>query len=29
MAPVLARSDLLITRNVEWANLALGFEQVR
>lgn len=27
IAPVLARSDLLITRNVEWANVALGFEQ--
>jgi hypothetical protein len=24
---VLARPDLLITRNVEWANLAFGFEQ--
>ena len=28
IAPVLARPDLLITRNVEWANLAFGFEQV-
>ncbi|CAM6075515.1 unnamed protein product [Sphagnum tenellum] len=27
IAPVLARPDLLITRNVEWANLAFGFEQ--
>ncbi|KAG0592022.1 hypothetical protein KC19_1G218700 [Ceratodon purpureus] len=27
IAPILGRSDLLITRNVEWANLALGFEQ--
>lgn len=29
IAPVLARPDLLITRNVEWANLAFGFEQVQ
>lgn len=28
LAPVLARPDLLVTRNVEWANLAFGFEQV-
>jgi hypothetical protein len=28
LAPVLARPDLIITRNVEWANLAFGFEQV-
>jgi hypothetical protein len=28
IAAVLARPDLLITRNVEWANLAFGFEQV-
>ena len=27
-AGILARSDLLITRNVEWANIAFGFEQV-
>ncbi|KAH9560148.1 hypothetical protein CY35_06G091700 [Sphagnum magellanicum] len=27
LSPVLARPDLLITRNVEWANLAFGFEQ--
>ncbi|CAK9274896.1 unnamed protein product, partial [Sphagnum jensenii] len=27
IATVLARPDLLITRNVEWANLAFGFEQ--
>ncbi|KAG2709310.1 hypothetical protein I3760_05G233200 [Carya illinoinensis] len=25
--PLLARSNLLITRNIEWANLMLGFEQ--
>ncbi|KAF5450867.1 hypothetical protein F2P56_031184 [Juglans regia] len=25
--PLLARSNLLITRNIEWANLVLGFEQ--
>lgn len=28
IAPILSRPDLLVTRNVEWANLALGFEQV-
>jgi len=28
LSSVLARPDLLITRNVEWANLAFGFEQV-
>lgn len=28
VAGILARSDLLITRNVEWANIAFGFEQV-
>lgn len=28
MAPLLARSNLLITRDIEWANLVLGFEQV-
>lgn len=28
LVPVLARPDLIITRNVEWANLAFGFEQV-
>uniref|UniRef100_A0A7N0ZXI1 Phospholipid scramblase n=1 Tax=Kalanchoe fedtschenkoi TaxID=63787 RepID=A0A7N0ZXI1_KALFE len=27
IAPLLARSNLLITRDIEWANLALGFEQ--
>nr|XP_048325453.1 uncharacterized protein LOC107414855 isoform X3 [Ziziphus jujuba var. spinosa] len=27
--PLLARSNLLITRDIEWANLVLGFEQVR
>ncbi|XP_073390459.1 phospholipid scramblase family protein C343.06c isoform X3 [Physcomitrium patens] len=27
LVPVLARPDLIITRNVEWANLAFGFEQ--
>ncbi|KAJ8771342.1 hypothetical protein K2173_026519 [Erythroxylum novogranatense] len=27
VAPLLARSNLLITRNIEWANLVLGFEQ--
>lgn len=27
IAPILSRPDLLVTRNVEWANLALGFEQ--
>lgn len=26
--PLLARSNLLITRDIEWANLVLGFEQV-
>lgn len=29
VAPLLARSNLLITRDIEWANLMLGFEQVR
>lgn len=28
VAPLLARSNLLITRDIEWANLVLGFEQV-
>lgn len=27
IAPLLARSNLLITRDIEWANLMLGFEQ--
>ncbi|CAM6089242.1 unnamed protein product [Calypogeia fissa] len=27
LAPVLGRPDLIVTRNVEWANLAFGFEQ--
>ncbi|MCO5580690.1 hypothetical protein L7F22_034560 [Adiantum nelumboides] len=27
VAPLLARSDLLVTRNIEWANVLLGFEQ--
>lgn len=27
VAPLLARSTLLITRDIEWANLMLGFEQ--
>lgn len=27
VAPLLARSNLLITRDIEWANLAFGFEQ--
>ncbi|CAI9108466.1 OLC1v1008058C1 [Oldenlandia corymbosa var. corymbosa] len=27
LAPLLARSNLLITRDIEWANLAFGFEQ--
>ncbi|KAH6771073.1 scramblase-like protein [Perilla frutescens var. hirtella] len=27
VAPLLARSNLLITRDIEWANLVLGFEQ--
>ncbi|KAL5568174.1 hypothetical protein UlMin_024749 [Ulmus minor] len=27
VAPLLARSNLLITRDIEWANLMLGFEQ--
>ncbi|KAM7523455.1 hypothetical protein LguiA_013357 [Lonicera macranthoides] len=27
VAPLLARSNLLITRNIEWANLMLGIEQ--
>ncbi|KAK4835944.1 hypothetical protein QYF36_016686 [Acer negundo] len=27
VAPFLARSNLLITRDIEWANLVLGFEQ--
>ncbi|KAM7269579.1 hypothetical protein ACFE04_025076 [Oxalis oulophora] len=27
LAPLLARSNLLITRDIEWANLVLGFEQ--
>ncbi|KAJ0080493.1 hypothetical protein Patl1_24552 [Pistacia atlantica] len=28
VAPLLARSNLLITRDTEWANLVLGFDQV-
>ncbi|KAH7514311.1 hypothetical protein FEM48_Zijuj11G0075500 [Ziziphus jujuba var. spinosa] len=28
VAPLLARSNLLITRDIEWANLVLGFEQL-
>ncbi|XP_024021240.1 altered inheritance rate of mitochondria protein 25 [Morus notabilis] len=27
VAPLLSRSNLLITRDIEWANLVLGFEQ--
>ncbi|CAA3003060.1 altered inheritance rate of mitochondria 25 [Olea europaea subsp. europaea] len=27
VAPLLARANLLITRDIEWANLVLGFEQ--
>ncbi|GAA0150703.1 transporter [Lithospermum erythrorhizon] len=27
VAPLLARSNLLITRDIEWANLVIGFEQ--
>ncbi|KAI7755380.1 hypothetical protein M8C21_013403 [Ambrosia artemisiifolia] len=27
IAPLLSRSNLLITRDIEWANLTLGFEQ--
>ncbi|WJX57811.1 hypothetical protein P8452_52606 [Trifolium repens] len=27
VAPLLARSNLLITRAIEWVNLVLGFEQ--
>lgn len=27
VAPLLARTDLIITRNIEWANLLVGFEQ--
>ncbi|XP_052176453.1 altered inheritance rate of mitochondria protein 25 [Diospyros lotus] len=27
IAPLLARSNLLITRNIEWANVVFGFEQ--
>lgn len=27
VAPLLARSNLLITRDIEWANLVLGYEQ--
>ncbi|QCD88847.1 altered inheritance rate of mitochondria protein 25 [Vigna unguiculata] len=27
VAPLLARSNLLITRDIEWANLVMGFEQ--
>lgn len=27
VAPLLARTDLLITRHVEWANILVGFEQ--
>ncbi|KAK6926143.1 Scramblase [Dillenia turbinata] len=27
LAPLLARSNLLITRDIEWANLVFGFEQ--
>ncbi|XP_027117911.1 altered inheritance rate of mitochondria protein 25-like isoform X2 [Coffea arabica] len=27
VAPLLARSNLLITRDIEWANLTVGFEQ--
>lgn len=26
--PLLARSNMLITRDIEWANLVIGFEQV-
>lgn len=26
--PLLARSNMLVTRDIEWANLMLGFEQV-
>ncbi|KAK6123280.1 hypothetical protein DH2020_042976 [Rehmannia glutinosa] len=29
VAPLLARSNLLITRDIEWANLVLGFEQLK
>ncbi|KAL6493591.1 hypothetical protein OROGR_032370 [Orobanche gracilis] len=28
VAPLLARSNLLITRDIEWGNLVLGFEQL-
>lgn len=28
-ASVLARSDLIMTRRVEWANILIGFEQVK
>jgi hypothetical protein len=28
IATLLARSNLLVTRDIEWANLVLGFEQV-
>ncbi|KAF3950483.1 hypothetical protein CMV_023771 [Castanea mollissima] len=28
VALLLARSNLLITRDIEWANLMLGFEQI-
>ncbi|KAL6997564.1 hypothetical protein U1Q18_007691 [Sarracenia purpurea var. burkii] len=28
IAPLLARSNLLITRDIEWANLVFGFEQL-
>lgn len=29
LAPLLARANLLVTRDIEWANLMLGFEQVK
>ncbi|KAI3721206.1 hypothetical protein L2E82_32212 [Cichorium intybus] len=28
IAPLLSRSNLLITRDIEWANITLGFQQV-
>lgn len=27
VAPLLARTDLVVTRNIEWANVLIGFEQ--
>lgn len=27
IAPLLARTDLIVTRNIEWANVLVGFEQ--